>query len=81
MASLNGVVYPLLPVEAAQPVPLRIVLDTRSVEAFAHDGRAAWSDGVSYASCSAGNCDMSVLLAATQPANVSAVAFGLNSIW
>tara|TARA_B110001452_G_scaffold223814_1_gene197169 strand:- start:369 stop:1952 length:1584 start_codon:yes stop_codon:yes gene_type:complete len=78
--ALNGVQYPLLPAEEGEPVPLRIMLDTRSVEAFAHDGRAAWSDGVSWASCSAGDCDVSVL-AATQAANVSAIAFGLKSIW
>lgn len=78
--ALNGIQYPLLPTEVGQPVPLRVMLDTRSVEAFAHDGRAAWSDGVSFASCSAGNCEVSVL-AATEAANVSAVAFGMKSIW
>ena len=78
--TLSGIEYPLLPGEGAQPTPLRIMLDTRSVEVFAHGGRAAWSDGISFASCGAGNCDVSVL-AATQAADVSTLAFGMGSIW
>jgi hypothetical protein len=81
--SLSGggapVVYPLLPGEALKPVPLRIMLDTRSAEAFAHGGRGAWSGGMSYTFC-AGNCNVSVL-AATATANVTAVAWAMASIW
>ena len=81
--------FPLLPAEiqAAEAggaftvvLPVRVMTDTRSIEVFVGDGRAAYSGVVSYAKCASGACGV---LASTNVVGVtaSAAAWGMQSIY
>jgi hypothetical protein len=78
--------YPLLQHEvdalvssAGLSIPVRVMTDTRSIEIFVHDGRAAHSDAIAYAACENGPCNVSATAAGDGIA-LSAVAWGMGSI-
>ena len=61
-------------------LPVRVMTDTRSIEVFVGDGRAAHSDVISYAKCASGACG--VLASANGAgATASAAAWGMQSIY
>ena len=78
--------FPLLPSEVAQAaagaatmvqLPVRVMTDTRSIEVFVGDGRAAYSGVLSPAKCGTGGaCGVS----AAGDGRVAAVAWAMNSI-
>ena len=77
--------FPLLPAEvqaadATVVLPVRVMTDTRSIEIFVGDGRAAYSGVISYAKCGSGAC---VVLASANAAGAtaSATAWGMQSIY
>ena len=77
--TMGATTYPLLPGERERPFPLRVMLDTRSIEVFAHEGRAVWSGAISYAACAAGGC--SVNAEAKSGAQIAAVAYSMKGIF
>ena len=79
--------FPLLPSEVAQAaagaatmvqLPVRVMTDTRSIEVFVGDGRAAYSGVLSPAKCGTGGaCGVS----AAGDGRVAAVAWAMNGIY
>ena len=72
--------FEMLPGEAA--LPLRVLLDTRSVEIFAGSGRGVYSGPLSYSFCVASPCGVNVMGTATTSATIlSGAVWTMRSIF
>lgn len=82
--------FPLLPDEmqtaqvdgtTAVVLPVRVMTDTRSIDVFVADGRAAYSGVISYAKCANASCIVLASAKVSPSATVGAAAWGMQSIY